>query len=429
MDEKSKKIIILGAGFGGLRAVIFVAKKIRSLGLLKRYDIILVDRNEHHTYTPLLYEAATTSKETANLAKLHSVTTHSIWSLIENLPITFVHGEVQTLDVMGGTIRLHDGHVLKYNHLIIALGSETNYFNIKGLQEYSLPLKSFKDAIKIRDAVWNLAMGGQHNIQILLGGGGSTGVELAAELISWCGELNQDFPKCRIKVKIIEAGPTILGGLSPKVIDCVRRRLHALGVEIITKAKIIEATKDRVLLENGTVVSFDLLVWAGGVKAPGILSKLPLQVEPRGRLITTNKMECLSQAQIPKLHSKIYALGDSVYLSDPKTERPIPAVARAAIEQAKIAACNILEDIKLENGLAKEPLYREYKSQDYPYITPVGGKYAVAKIGSFVIAGFFGWFLKGLIELHYLLSIMPPLRALGVWLKGLKIFIQNDRLG
>ncbi|RJQ29265.1 NAD(P)/FAD-dependent oxidoreductase [Candidatus Parcubacteria bacterium] len=426
---RTKKIVILGAGFGGLRAALLIGKKLGSLKLLRDYEVILVDRNEHHTYTPLLYEVATTSKETANIAKLHHVTTHSIWSLLEDYPIVFAHEEVENIDIAQGVVHFKDGQHIRYGHVVIALGSVTNYFNIKGLKENSSTLKTFKDAIRIRDTVWNLAMSGKETIEIVIGGGGSTGVELAAEFVSWCGELAGDFPKCRLKIKIVQAGRTVLEGFPENVIRPVEHRLVSLGVELIVNARIKEARKGTVVLADGRKISFDVLLWTGGITAPNVFGKLPLKTEPRGQLTVLPGMECLPQTPDLKLHSKIYALGDCVCLYNPKTQQPIPAVARAAIEQAGIVAHNIVEDVKYEAGISKKTEHKLYEPWEYPFITPVGGKYAVAKIGSVVVTGFWGWVLKGLVELNYLFSIMKPLRALKVWFKGLRIFIGNDRLG
>jgi len=424
-----KKIVILGAGFGGLRAALLVSRGLESLKLQKTYDVVLVDRNEHHIYTPLLYEVATTSKRTANIAKLHHVTTHSIWSLLENRPTIFLHEEVAGVDVGADSVRFRDGQQARYDHLVIALGAETNHFGIPGLKEHSLSLKSFKDAIKIRDSVWNLAMGKKERIDIIVGGGGSTGVELAAEFMSWCGELSREFPACRLSVKIVEAGPTVLGGFPEKIIRLVEERLRSIGVEIVANSRIARTEKAAVFLGDKRKIGFDLLVWTGGIKAPSVLNGAQLKFDSRGQLAVRENMECFPQNPDVKLRSPVYALGDSVCLYDPKTGKPIPAVARAAIEQADIVAHNLLEDVKREAGISKAARHKSFEPWGYPYITPVGGKYAVAKVGSFVTAGTLGWFLKGLVELYYLLSIMSPLRAIRTWIKGLIIFIQNDRLG
>lgn len=426
MDRK--KIVVLGAGFGGLRAAIVIAKKLRALRLLEKYEVILLDQSEHHTYTPLLYEVATTSKEVADIMHLHEVATHHIPFLIRHLPITFLRAEVQALDLTEGMVHLeHDS--LSWQVLVIALGSETNYYDIPGLEKYAFTLKTFRDAIRIRDAVWNLAMSAKSGIRIVLGGGGSTGCELAGELKAWCGQLEKEFPRCRLEVAIVEAAPTILPEFAPRVIALVKDRLEKLHVTLIEGKKIKEAKKDKVVLEDGRDVPFDVLVWTGGVKAASVLAQMPLKTEARGRIEVIGQMECLPQRADLKLYSKIYGLGDSVCFYDPITKKPIPGVARAAISQANIVAYNVVEDIKAEERPGYRPFHHVYQPMEYPYIIPVGGKYAVSKLGPIIISGFWGWFLKGLVEINYLLSIMPFTYALTVWLKGLKIFIQNDRLG
>ncbi|MBI2033779.1 MAG: FAD-dependent oxidoreductase [Candidatus Liptonbacteria bacterium] len=424
-----KKIVILGAGFGGLRAAIKISKKLRSLQLLKDYEVVLIDRNDHHTYTPLLYEVATTSKSLANIAELHEVAAYKIKPLIKNLSLTFLQKEVTAADLIRGEVILGGKEKILADYLVIALGAEVNYFDIPGLASSALALKTFTDAIRIRDSVWNLGMAGEENIKILVVGGGATGVELASELKVWCGELEKEFRKCELEVAIIEAGRTILPGFDTRVIKLVEKRLKRVGVKIFAHESLTRVEKKKAYLTSGRIEPFDILIWAGGIKAAEALSKLPLKNEARGRVVVRGKMECLPQTPDLKFRSKVYGLGDTICFYDPRTEKPIPSVARAAISQANVVSENIIEDIKMENGLTKTADHKVYKSMEYPYITPVGGKYAVAKIGPLVVAGFWGWILKGLVELNYLFSIMPRWTALRLWLKGLKIFTQNDRLG
>ena len=279
-----KNILVLGAGFGGLRAATQIAKKLRGLNLTKKYGVVLVDRNEHHTYTPLLYEIATTSKTTADLCGLHSVATFPVSDLIKNLPIKFVVGEVAAINLKDGNILLSNGQKIACDYLVLALGSETNFFGIKGLEKNALPLKQFIDAIKIRDCVWNLAMDGKRKISIIVGGGGSTGVEFAGELKSWCGELDEDFPKCRLEVTVIEASPSVLAGFPAKIIKKVEGRLKKLDIKVVADKRIAETTKEEVVLNDGRKIPFDLLVWAGGVKAPSLLAGMPRSAACRRRL-------------------------------------------------------------------------------------------------------------------------------------------------
>ncbi|MBI2024570.1 MAG: NAD(P)/FAD-dependent oxidoreductase [Candidatus Harrisonbacteria bacterium] len=420
MPEK-QHIVILGAGFGGLRAALSLSKKIRK-GKLNA-EISLIDRNAYHTYTPTLYEAATTSKETANYLQIKEIVTFPIEEIIKKTGINFIEDEVEKLDLVGGDIHCAGGRKLNFDYLVLALGSEPHHFGIQGLREHALNLKTFLDAIKIRDRIWELAESGQQTFRIIVGGGGSTGVELAGEIQGWLCELKEEFHECATKVTIVEAAPTILAGFPEKIVEAARKRIGDLGVEVLVSEAIAKADAEKITLQSGREMRYDILVWTGGVKASSLMGSLPLKMEKRGRVEVVSAMECLPQSPDLKLYGKIYGIGDAVCFYDPASGKPIPGVARAAISQADIVVNNIVNDLK---GGKK---HRQYKPFAYPYIIPIGGKWAIAKIGPLIISGFLGWILKGLVEINYLLSIMPLGKALRIWLKGLRIFIQNDRLG
>lgn len=430
MDDKVvKKILILGAGFGGLQAAMRIAKKLARLGLEKKYEVLLIDRNSYHTFTPLLYEVATTSMATATATKLRELTAYEISPLLQSAHVKFMRSEVINLDLIEGDIHLAGGERLNADFIVLALGAEINYFGIAGLKGSSLPLKTFADALHIRDAISKMAGEGAADIRIVVGGGGPTGVELAGELRAWCGELSEEFPRCRLQLKLIEANPKILSGFEDKTVASAEKRLARLGVEIITNARISGVEGKKLSLEDKRTVPFDFLIWSGGIKAPDMLSRLPVEAEQRGRIVVAQGMECIPQTPTLKLSSKIYALGDAVCFYDPATNKPIPAVAPAAVEEAKVIAHNIVEEIRAAEVAGYRSEIKNYQPRRYPYIIPIGGKWAVAKLGPFVFSGFPGWIFKGVVELNYLFSIMPFGNALKIWLKGLKIFIQNDRLG
>ncbi|KKU14760.1 hypothetical protein A3A20_00710 [Candidatus Wolfebacteria bacterium RIFCSPLOWO2_01_FULL_45_19] len=407
-----KQIVILGAGFGGLSAAKLLAKKLKNAGLNDKYKITLVDRNDYHTYTPMLYEAATTAKETANYIELRNIATFPMSVALKNSGINFIKNEIVKINIADGVVQLRN-ETLTCDYLVLALGSETNFFGIPGLEERALTLKTFIDALRLRDTILN-AIAENQNARIIIGGGGSTGVELAGEIKMW-------MPQTR--VSIIEASESVLFGFAPKVVRKAEKRLMCLGIEIITSERITSIDEKKVKLASGKDVAYNVFVWGGGTKASKLISELPLKIEEgkRGRVEVAEEMECLVRTPDLTLRSKIYATGDNVCSK-------APSVARAAIDHAKIASSNIIADILNEEGRGKFG-HKIYKSYDYPYIIPVGGKYAIVKIGPFVISGFFGWIIKGIVELNYLLSILPFWRALKVWLKGIKIFIQNDRLG
>ena len=151
--------------------------------------------------------------------------------------------------------------------------------------------------------------------------------------------------------------------------------------------------------------------------------------EGRGRIEIREAMECIPESPDLRVAGNIYAVGDVACLYDPETGVASPWMARPAMMGARCAAKNIIERIKFVEGMSREIKTFTYRVPDYPYIVPVGGKYAVAKIGPFVISGFLAWVFKGIVELNYFLSIMPWPRALSVWLKGFLLFIKNDRMG
>lgn len=411
-----KSIVILGAGFGGMRTALSLGRMLRRKKLTDRYEIILVDRNRYHTYTPTLYEIATTDPETANYCDLKGIVTFSIEKSIAGLPIRFLQADIAKIDVVHGDIHHSEG-MLRFDYLVLALGSETNYFGIPGAREYSLSLKSFLDAVKLRDKIAELR--DVREPRIVIAGGGSTGVELASEI----KEARPD-----IAVTIVEMSPTILPGFREGVLHRVLTRLRKLGVALLNGEKILRVEPREVFFQSGTSIPFDLLVWTGGTRMPNLISAIPLKAEARGRLEVAYDMACLPSAPDQRLFGSIYAIGDITCVYN-EHQKPVPGVAHAAILQADVAAKNIVAQILEAEGVARTISRSYYEPEEYPYIIPVGGKHAVASIGPLVVGGYAGWILKGLVELRYLISIMPFWMALKIWIKGFFIFIRNDKMG
>lgn len=419
-----KRIVILGAGFGGLRVAMQLGKAVKR-GSLKDHEVILIDKNDYHTYTPTLYEAATTSKDTANYIDLKSIVTFPIGKIIKKLPIKFVEDEVENLDLSAREMSLHlkSGYNLRYDYLVISLGSVTNDFGIPGLKEHSHSFKSFTDALIIRDIVWEKITKepDAKELSIVVGGGGSTGVELAGELRLWLNQLERKH-KRKASVAICEGTPSILPGFDYKIVKLVEGRLKKLGVKIVA-GKMIQSVSETGELDLGNreKLNADVFIWAGGVKPNPILEQMPLRTM-KGRAEVASSMACLPSNPDLTFAGHVFGVGDVVCITNQQTSKPVPMVARAALIEANITAKNIIRS-------AKGQPHMEFKPKEYPYIIPVGGKYAVASIGKFVFAGFTAWIFKLLVELNYMISIMPISRAIFAWLKGIKIFIQNERLG
>ncbi len=393
-----ERIGILGAGFGGLRAALNLHSGLRKRGLLKDYEVVLIDRNANHTYTPLLYKlAAKPGKATDMYAAAVPVK-----KIIGSKIITFWEDRVEKIDVMTGMLTLREHGEQTFKYLVLAPGLESNFFGIPGLAENSVPLKGVEDAKRIREILSGLPM----DAHILVGGAGPNGVELAAEI-------KKASP--RRTVTLIEAMPTILPGFPENVQTAVSRRLKDLRVEIAANEPITAVTTANAVSKSGREFHFGLFVWTGGVKAPELIANLPLKREARGRIVSNECMECLPEKEDLEFEPMIYAMGDIVSFIDPVTKKPVPGMARHAILQANIVSRNILSEIE------GKPAHTLYIAKQLPYVIPVGGKWALAKIGPAVITGFLAWLFKEAIELNYFLEIMSWGRALKTLWKGLKL--------
>ncbi len=428
MPEGSRKtIVILGAGFGGLHCARGVAKEVKKHGLTDRYRVLLIDQNDYHTYTPTLYEVATTSEETANQLELKKIVTFPIKEGIGSLPIDFVKTKIIEIDVMNGDIHTETGTVIGFDYLVLALGSQTNYFNIPGLEEYSLPMKSFLDALHIREQLLLTADEEETSrLEIVIGGGGSTGVEVAGEVKLWLSHLKRR----DVGISIVEGSLSVLSPFGKAIVLKAQKRLEKLGVAVWVNERIASVASGKVILASGKELPYDVLIWTGGVKPNQLMSTLHMKTDPSGsRVIATEGMTCLPERDDLKFYGSIYALGDGVCFIDPATDKPIPGVARAAISQANIVSNNLIQEILAAEKMVAVPNIQKYKPMNYPYVIPIGGKYAIAKIGPLIMTGFPAWLFKGFIELYYLSSVLPLHKALKTWIKGFFMFIKNDRLG
>lgn len=425
--QKDKKtILILGGGFGGLKAA-------RELGKREGAEVVLVDRVNHHLYTPLLYEVASGCMTDGGMGggmELAAGATVSFQKLLkECCGVGFIQGEVVRIDPIGQTVELASKTKLPYHTLIVALGSETDYYGIPGLKENSYALKTRADALLIRQRIQEFIEKKKNReevqIQILVGGGGATGVEFSAELANCFRRMvrMRQISDGDWSVTLVEASSRLLGMLKPEVSELVLRRLAGLGVKVLRDTCIKRATAKGVVLaprplkpgesvetlvcdfrsESEKRFEADVIIWTGGVRSNAVVATANLPMDPKGRLLVDDKMRVQGA-------KNIYAIGDCASLVDPKTKRPVPQLAQSAIEMAVVAAQKV----------------SKFKFHDYPAIIPLGAKNAVAVIGRFVAAGRIGWCLRQAADLRYYMSILPFGAALHFWWRGAKEFSKND---
>ncbi|MDZ4139388.1 MAG: NAD(P)/FAD-dependent oxidoreductase [Erythrobacter sp.] len=347
MDRKTQ-IVVVGGGAGGLELV-------RRLGAKygrKHHDIILVDKNLSHIWKPLLHEVAAGSLD-ANLDEVGYRGHCHRWGY------RFFQGSLDGIDRAAKTISLAPvmdedgseliaGHTIRYDILVLALGSVSNDFGVPGVKEHCLYLDSRLQADRFRTRLLNHCLrvsrammndpDANEQVRIAIVGGGATGVELAAELYNAAGALRhyglEVFDESRLHVTLLEAGSRILPALPEKLSQAARHELGLLGVEVMENTQVIEARPRTLLTKAGGTIEADLIVWAAGVKGAEFLSELGLETNSRNQIIVTDTL------QTP-VDPAIFALGDCASYTPPGEDRPVPPRAQAAHQMAAVVFNNI----------------------------------------------------------------------------------------
>lgn len=413
LESGRKNIVVLGAGFGGITALLKLRRLLRRHRLFPAYNLVLVSKSAQHLYTPALYEIASLPRGQADALCLKSTICIQIEDIIARYPeIRFLGEAVAALEPQRHLITFISGNRISFEYTIIALGAETNFFNVPGLTQHAYPLKTFEDAVRFRNHTEALIEGGCKVFNVIVGGGGATGVEFAAEFVLFFRSLNRRMgQRCDLAITIVEAAPTILSGFDSALVRRASSRLQALGIRIITNAPISRVTPDKISLANGQGLPYELLVWSGGVMPARVLKNFNLPLGAKGGLIVNEFMEALP---------RIYAVGDNASFVHPQTGRPLPGNVPVAEAEARLAAKNILADITTGKKRPFKPLTR------YPFVLAVGGKFALTDLIIVKSFGFAGWILKQLVELRYFLFILPWPKAIPMWLRAVYYSTRND---
>ncbi|MBI4132020.1 MAG: NAD(P)/FAD-dependent oxidoreductase [Candidatus Sungbacteria bacterium] len=424
-ESGRRNIVVLGAGFGGITALLKLYRGLKRRRLLGRYNLVLANRSAYHLYTPSLYEIAAIPKNEADALRLKNTICIPASDIMDRLPgARFIGEEAVRLDPERHVITFASGNRMNFEYLIVALGAQTNFFGIPGMERFSFPLKTFEDALRLRNRIEELAAANKDGaLGILVGGGGATGVEIAAELVNFLCYLKKRMRDgaCREEITLIEASPEILPGFSDEIIRRTKRRLIALGVKILTGKRIQEVRPYEIILD-GSVLPYHLLVWAGGVRPSSVLSGFGLSTDERGGIVVNEFLEAMASSGPNETRNsgRIYAIGDNMSFRHPKTQRPLAGNVPVAESSARLASFNILAAIAGKERMPFRPLAR------YPFILAVGGKYAVTDLVIVKFFGFAGWALKQLVELRYLLFILPIKKAAAVWARAVYYSAVND---
>jgi NADH dehydrogenase len=315
--------------------------------------------------------------------------------------VRFVQTEISGFDLAGQRVLTGDGPI-GWRWLVLALGSRPNDFAIPGLAQRALSLYSASDAERVWAAV-NKALDDaaaaidperqRRLATVVVGGGGATGVELAGELAEMLPEVAsvRGLAADRPAVQLVEAGPTLLAGSSPQLIDKATRILSDLGVQVRTNATIAAATEEGFRLKDGQLVEGGVFVWAGGVKAPELVVDSGLPTGHNGRVKVDQHLRVLD-------HPDIYVAGDLASVVDPRSGHVLPPLAQVALDEGETVARNL--DAELEG----RPL-EAFTFHDKGFVVSVGTNRGVADIAGITTGGRLAHMLKDAIEWEYRQSV------------------------
>ncbi|MEK7203748.1 MAG: NAD(P)/FAD-dependent oxidoreductase, partial [Patescibacteria group bacterium] len=439
-------ILILGGGFGGISAALKLSRLLRNRGSsipsesgekkLSDIKITLVDRNNFHLFTPSLYEVATAygliqDKFTQYLKGSVAI---PIGQILDGKKINFIQAEIKEINLKEKYILTNGGVKLDFDYLVIALGGETEFYGAPGAREYAYNFKGIDNVVGIYKKIKEIYKNYQkertdRTIKIAIIGGGFTGVELASELSCCVGNIIKDYKlnkTCTI-VFLFEAGPTILPAISEKARKIIERRIKDEMVQIQTNSPVVEIGSDYVKIKDrlkpvgpaqvgGEPLKFDLIIWAGGVRGSKLLENSGLKLTKKGTIEVNELLQTKNSDD--SVNQKVFIIGDCGTYLDPKTQKPVPAMAYVAHDQADVAAENIVRSIKKQELIPYKPFYDAW-------IAPVGGKWAYFHYKGFNTAGFLGYLLKQLVDFRYFMKILPLNKALRLFFKDLVIFTRN----
>ena len=397
------KVVILGGGFGGLAA---------ARALYKSAEVTVVDRHNFQTFLPLLYQVST-----AGLAADHVA--YPIRGALRKTDIKFRMGSPISIDHKNSEVKLDSSEVLKFDHLVVALGSVSADFGIPGVNEYALGMKTVHEALTIRAEIMRrfedlCRFEDDTKLSISVIGGGPTGVEMAgaiAELIRGPLKSDKADAAANINISIIEAGPRLLPTFAPSLSERTKKDLEKLGVKVMLNIPVKAIEHRKITLNNDSVINSEITIWAAGVKGSDAMAQLSLPT-------TGNRIAVEPTMQV-KNYSNVWALGD-VAGAIGKDGKPLPMVAPVAIQQGKFIAKQIARLI------ANKPL-TDFKYLDKGSMATIGRNKAIVQVRGLKIAGPIAWLIWVWLHLFYLLGGRNKIGTMADWTWNYLTFDRGNR--
>jgi NADH:ubiquinone reductase (H+-translocating) len=387
-----QKVIVVGGGFAGLQFA-------RNLDA-RLFDILLIDKVNHHQFQPLFYQVATSQLEPSSI----SFPLRHVFRKKMNIQIRLA--EVTEVNTDKNEVHTSIG-AFSYDQLVIALGCTTNYFGNKNLHKHTLSLKSTYDAIEIRNHIlqtferitWESEPEKEALLNIVIVGAGPTGVELAGAFAEIRNNiLPKDYHRIdftRLRIILVEGGRYTLPGMSKPSRNAAEKYLRKMGVEIIPETFVEDYDGETLKFSSGKTLKSKTVIWAAGVTG-NQFKGLPNEVIAAGNRIKVDRLNRVLNLQ------NVFAVGDIAYMVTPKYPHGHPQLANVAINQAKNLARNLKRVMQ-----QKQP--RSYEYVDLGVMATIGTNKAVVEFPFVRFKGYFAWFIWMFLHLMLILSVKNKL--------------------
>ncbi|MFZ0478632.1 MAG: NAD(P)/FAD-dependent oxidoreductase [Terriglobales bacterium] len=411
MDNKSNpRVVIVGAGFGGLTA----AQRIARLPV----QVTVIDRKNHHTFQPLLYQVATAGLSPGEIAAPIR------WILRSHANVEVLLEEVVGFDLEAKNV-VTNAHVLPYDYLVLASGATHAYFGHEDWEPFAPGLKTIEDALEIRRRVLlafelaerqALLQPNSPNLQFVVVGGGPTGVELAGTLAEIARHaMTHQFRNVKpeqTRILLIEGGPRVLPAYSEHLSHKAQEQLQHLGVEVRTSSIVTMVEAGAVWIGDEKIPAA-VILWAAGVAASPLGAKLHVPIDRAGRVFVDPDLS------IPG-HPDVFVIGDLAAFRD-QHGKLLPGVAQVAIQQGDWAAETIARDLAHQSR-------RAFQYRDKGSLATIGRAAAVAQIGKFELSGYFAWLAWLFVHILFLIGFRNRIVVMVNWAWAYLTYERGARL-
>jgi NADH dehydrogenase len=399
-----KRIVVVGAGFGGLEAAADLDHIFRGD---RDTEILLVSDQNYLLFTPLLPQIASSYTDPRHIVQ-------AVREIRGRHRFRFRREAVRAVDAPNRLLVLDTGTV-EYDALILCPGARTEFFNIPGARENSWDYKSLQHAVELRERIIDLCEHADHTenaderkrmLTFVVVGGGYTGIELVTEmqdfLFRYVTRTYRGIQASEIRLIVLEASPEVLRGIGPKLAAHARKRLDVSGIEIRTSTRVTRVIEGSVEINGNETIAADTVIWTAGVRASELIESLPGPHDRIGRAVVNAHLQLQN-------HPEIFVVGDSAAAVN---AQDAPRVAPVAIEQGRIAARNV------RHLWRDEPLESfEYESKGM--LVSLGMNYAVVSIAGIKISGYFAWLFWNAVHLYKLVGLKKQIQVAGDWMLGL----------